>query len=251
MRFWILIFILFFNYEKNRGQNAGQAIQKMVIPRADQEPKKPLPIYMGSIPMVKDLNVYKNVCLFDSNRRLVELPKILPKLLLDIRYATSQNFTHTKLYNLPRAYLLSPAAYALKKVNEELNAKGLGLIIYDAYRPYSITVKFFDLIQDSNYVASPSYGSRHNRGCAIDLGLYNLKTGEKLEMPTDFDSFSPLAASNYPNLPKQALENRKLLFDIMIKFGFKPLRTEWWHFDFLTKEKLPPIDISFEQLEKE
>jgi len=180
--------------------------------------------------------------------RLVEIKKYVPSIALDIRYATTNNFMHQRMYKQAKAFARLPVAEALKAVQADLKSRGLGLKIYDAYRPYSITVKFYDMAHDTNFVADPRKGSRHNRGCAIDLTVIDLKTGKELDMPTGFDSFSVKAAANYPDLPKKEIENRELLKGVMQAHGFKIYRTEWWHYDFDGWDKYPLLDIPFSEI---
>jgi len=177
--------------------------------------------------------------------RLVEIKKYIPGIALDIRYATANNFTHHRMYPQARAFARLPVVLALKDVQEELKAKGLGLKIYDGYRPYSITEKFYEIAADTNFVADPRKGSKHNRGCAIDLSLIDLKTGKELDMPTGFDSFSRKAAANYPDLTPLQIANRELLKNVMQAHGFKVIATEWWHYDFNGWAKYPLLDIPF------
>jgi len=177
--------------------------------------------------------------------RLVEIKKYIPEIALDIRYATTNNFTHHRMYAQAKAFARLPIVLALKQVEADLKTKGLGLKIYDAYRPYSITVKFYEVTPDTNFVADPRKGSKHNRGCAIDLSLIDLKTGKELDMPTGFDSFSRKAAAAYPNLPPQEIANRELLKSAMEAHGFKVISTEWWHFDFTGWAQYPLLDIPF------
>jgi D-alanyl-D-alanine dipeptidase len=180
---------------------------------------------------------------------MVNLEKFIPRIKLDIKYATKDNFSGMKVYNKPMAFLRLPAAYALKKVQEELNKKGLGLKIYDAYRPYSVTVLFYDKIKDTDYVASPWQGSRHNRGCAVDLTIINLKTGNELDMPTKIDDFTLKAHPDYNDISDTIKNNRALLFDVMKKNGFTRFPTEWWHFDFSGWANYFLMDLKFEELE--
>lgn len=177
--------------------------------------------------------------------RLVEINKYIPGIALDIRYATTNNFTHKVMYPQARAFARLPVVMALKQVQDELKTKGLGLKIYDAYRPYAITVKFYETARDTNFVADPRKGSKHNRGCAIDLSVIDLKTGKELDMPTGFDSFSKKAAANYPDLTPKQIENRELLKNAMQAHGFHVIATEWWHYDFNGWSKFPLLDIPF------
>jgi D-alanyl-D-alanine dipeptidase len=180
---------------------------------------------------------------------LIDLQEFIPMLKLDIRYATKDNFTGEIIYTSAKAYLRTPAAEALAQVQDSLSRLGIGLIIYDAYRPYSASVRFFEVYPDTNFVANPRYGSRHNRGCAVDVALYDLTTSEPLLMPTEFDEFSEKAHPEYMDLPEEAIRNRELLFAVMSHFGFTHYPTEWWHFDFLNWDKYPLMDLSFSDLE--
>lgn len=181
---------------------------------------------------------------------LVNLQKYIPGIVLDIRYATTNNFTGEKIYSLARAYSRKPVADALKKAQEDFKKSGVGIKIYDAYRPYSATVKFYEVYRDTTYVASPYRGSRHNRGCALDMTIIDLKTGEELKMPTEFDSFKKEAWPSTHVKDPVIKKNRDLLISVMEKNGFKVNASEWWHFDFVGWQKYDVMDIDFEQLEK-
>ena len=186
----------------------------------------------------------------NPEKELVDLESFIPGIVLDIRYATSNNFTGEKIYNLSKAYARRPVATALKKIQADLKQQGLGIKIFDAYRPYKATVKFYEVYHDTTYVASPYRGSRHNRGCALDLTVINLKTGEELTMPTGFDSFKKEAWPSTPVSDPQIRKNRSLLINAMEKHGFKVNSSEWWHFDFVGWQKYEVMDIDFEELEK-
>jgi D-alanyl-D-alanine dipeptidase len=190
-------------------------------------------------------SVYYQQVKNDPNKRLVEIKKYIPNIVLDIRYATTNNFTHHVMYNQAGAFTRLPVVLALQQVEAELKTHGLGLKIYDAYRPYSVTVKFYEVTRDTNFVADPKKGSRHNRGCAIDLSLIDLKTGKELDMPTGFDSFSKKAAADYPDLSKQQIANRELLKRVMQAHGFKVIPTEWWHYDFNGWQNYELLDVPF------
>ena len=197
---------------------------------------------------VLDVKGYHELIKTEPDKELVELKRFIPGLKLDIRYATTNNFTHYVLYKQARAFARKPVAEALKQVEAELKIKGLGLKIYDAYRPYDVTVKFYEIAHDTNFVADPRKGSRHNRGCAIDLTVIELKTGKELDMPTGFDSFSPKAAAGYMELPAQQLHNRDILKNAMESHGFKIFRTEWWHYDFNGWQNFQILDVPFSAL---
>ena len=206
-----------------------------------------------SKPSVTDkLKIYKKQVKQDPTKKMIELKILMPSLVYELRYATTNNFMHRLMY--PAAtnitFLRLPAANALAQVQNELNEKGLGLKIFDAYRPYSVTVKFWNLVHDERYVANPAKGSGHNRGIAVDLTIINLKTGEELNMGTGFDNFTDSAHHSFTNLPKEVLENRNLLKTTMEKYGFKLFETEWWHYFLADGDKYEVLDIDFKKLGK-
>ena len=197
---------------------------------------------------VTNLAEYRTSLNAAPEKELIDLEKHIPSLVLDIRYATTNNFTGEKIYNLARAYARKPVADALKAAQKEFATHGVGIKIYDAYRPYKATVKFYELYKDTTYVASPYRGSRHNRGCAIDMGLIDLKTKQELKMPTEFDSFRKEAWPTSPVKDPEAKKNRDLIISVMEKNGFKVNASEWWHFDFVGWKKYEVLDIDFEEL---
>jgi len=201
------------------------------------------------VTVVSDTSFYKKEIERDSLNKLVDLEKFIPRIKLEINYATKNNFLSIQVYKKPKAFLRLPAAYALKKVQAELNKKGLGLKIFDAYRPYSVTVLFYEKVKDTDYVASPWQGSRHNRGCAVDVTIINLKTGKELEMPTKIDDFSLKAHLDYKDISDTVKSNRTLLVNVMKKYGFYQFPTEWWHFDFSGWANYFLMDLKFEELE--
>jgi D-alanyl-D-alanine dipeptidase len=144
---------------------------------------------------------------------LVELVKLDDTIKLDIRYATDNNFVGKTIYKQARAFLQKPAAEALVRIHQNLKKQNLGLVIFDGYRPLSATKLFWQVTptDKKKFVANPKYGSRHNRGCAVDLGLFDLKTKENLEMPTDFDDFTERAAIDYSGGTEQQRKNRETL----------------------------------------
>jgi len=198
---------------------------------------------------VSDKAAYLKAVKVDARKELIDLEKFIPGIVLDIRYATKNNFTGEQIYNIPKAYARKPVAEALKKVQANLKVQGLGIKIFDAYRPYKATVRFYEVYKDTTYVASPYRGSRHNRGCAIDMTLIVLKTGEELKMPTPYDSFQKEAWPTTPISDPEARKNRKLIIDAMQKHGFKVNSSEWWHFDFIGYKQYEVLDIDFEELE--
>ncbi len=184
-----------------------------------------------------------------SCAKLVDIEKISPSIVLDIRYATTNNFTKTKLYPSAKCFLQEPVAQALDNIQKELKAKGLGLKIWDGYRPHSVQYKLWEIVPDSRYVGRPEKGSKHNCGCAVDLTIIRLSDGKELDMGTEFDNFTKKAWSICKDLSNQQLKNRKLLHAIMKKYGFKSIKTEWWHFNWKEWDKYPILNIQFEELE--
>lgn len=201
-----------------------------------------------SLLIVNEMAAYQSSVKLDKNKELVEIKKFIPNIKLDIRYASKNNFAKKAVYKQARAFARLPVVEALRNVQNELNKSGIGLKIFDGYRPYRVTVDFYEIASDKSFVANPKDGSRHNRGCAIDLTLINLKTGKELEMPTPYDSFAPEAAADFNNLSEQVIRNRELLIKTMEKNGFKVLNNEWWHFDFNGWKNFELMDIPFEEL---
>ena len=165
---------------------------------------------------------------------LVEVVHLDSTIQLDIRYATSDNFLGTPLYEEARAFLQRPAAGALVRVNRALRARGYGLLIHDAYRPWYITKVFWDATPPDkhDFVAKPADGSRHNRGCAVDLTLYRLQDGRPVEMPSGYDEMSERAYPTYAGGTAEQRRLRDLLRSAMAAEGFTVNQFEWWHFDY-------------------
>jgi CubicO group peptidase (beta-lactamase class C family)/D-alanyl-D-alanine dipeptidase len=181
---------------------------------------------------------------------LVELSAIEPGIRLDIRYAGTNNFLGTPFYSSARAFLQRPAAEALVRAHRTLQERGYGLLIHDAYRPWHVTKMFWDATPESGraFVADPAKGSRHNRGCAVDLTLYDLKTGRAAEMVGGYDEFSARSSPDYPGGTSLARWQRDLLRSAMEAAGFAVNEVEWWHFDFRDWPKYPILNLTFEQL---
>lgn len=211
----------------------------MIVSRAEAQEVK----------IVKKIKIYKKQVENDSNYRLTELKSLMPEIIYDLRYATAANFTGRKLYEEGVAtYLRLPAARALAAVQAKLRPHGLGLKIYDAYRPHSATRLMWDLVRDERYVADPRKGSNHNRGLAVDLTLVQLAGGEELLMGTAFDNFSDTAHHAFTSLPENVLRNRLLLRQLMEEAGFKALETEWWHYAWPNNRSYDVLDIPFKKL---
>lgn len=195
---------------------------------------------------VLDRAGYEKSIQSDAANELVDLASI--GIPLDIRYATANNFMKRPLYPSAKAFLRAPAARALLDVQRELAHRGLGIKVFDAYRPYRVTVAMWEPIKNPDYVADPAKGSRHNRGAAVDLTLVDLKTGAELTMPTPYDDFTSRAAHAFEDLPEDARANRALLREVMTRHGFEPLPSEWWHYDFRGWERFELMDVSFDAM---
>ena len=165
---------------------------------------------------------------------LVDLTTVDARIRLDIRYATAENFMGVPMYERATARLQRPAAEALGRVQRALAAEGLGLLVFDAYRPWYVTKMFWEATPDSQrvFVADPSRGSRHNRGAAVDLTLYDLRTGVPLPMPSGYDEFTERAYPDYAGGTAAERANRARLRRAMEAEGFTVYEAEWWHFDF-------------------
>jgi alpha-L-fucosidase len=198
---------------------------------------------------VATLAEYKSLCARDPQQQIAYLPDIIPGIKLDIRYATANNLMRRPMYRTAAAFLRLPAAQALLAAEQDLKPMGYGLKIYDGYRPYQVTVAFYEAYHDTTFVASPYTGSRHNRGCAVDLTLVDLKTGKELFMPTPYDAMTQQASATWTGgISAEAIANRKILQDVMLKHGFVIYPAEWWHFDFSDWRHYPVTDVTFEQL---
>ena len=181
---------------------------------------------------------------------LIEPAELDPSIRLDIRYATTRNFLGTALYSQPRAFLQRPAAQALVRVQRTLAADGYGLLVHDAYRPWYVTKMFWDATpQDLHrFVADPAKGSRHNRGCAVDLTLYDLKTGRAVEMPSLYDEMSERAYPDYAGGDADARARRDLLRRRMEAEGFGVFEFEWWHYDYRDWTSYAIQNVRFEDI---
>ena len=182
---------------------------------------------------------------------LVELTKLDPTIKLDIRYATDQNFLSTAMYSQARAFLQRPAAEALVRANQRLHAEGYGVLIHDAYRPWYVTKMFWDATPNDKkiFVADPAQGSRHNRGCAVDLTLYDLATGKPIDMPGTYDEMSPRSFPDYTGGTSLQRWHRDLLRGAMESDGFAVYDSEWWHFDYQDWREYPILNAPFEMLD--
>ena len=183
---------------------------------------------------------------------LAELVKLDPAIRLDIRYATTNNLMHRPMYNQARAFLQRPAAEALARVNQALKPRGYGLLVFDGYRPWSVTKAFWDSAtpaqRDIEFVANPRKGSKHNRGCAVDLTLCDLVTGAEVKMPSAYDEFSERAFPSYQGGSTESRALRELLREAMEAQGFTVYKSEWWHFDYKDWPRYRILNIPLEMI---
>jgi len=200
--------------------------------------------------VVNTLEGYRQKVVENADNELVEIIKVIPSIKLDIKYATKDNLVHQRVYKQARAFARKPVVYALQKIQAELNSQGLGIKVFDGYRPYAVTCLFYAAIRDTTFVAAPWHGSRHNRGCALDLTLINLKTGKELPMPSGYDETTERSFHDYVGGTEEERKNRAILREVMTKHGFAIYKYEWWHYDFIGFERFDITDIPFEELSK-
>lgn len=164
-----------------------------------------------------------------------EISDLDRSIAIDIKYATTNNFTKSKIYDCPRCFLRPDAARAIAAAHKTLKANGLGLKMFDCYRPRPYQQRLWDKVPNPDYVTPPAKGSMHSRGAAVDLTIVD-KNGNELDMGTPYDFFGQKAHSDFTDLPEKVLQNRRLLKKTMEAVGFRGIRTEWWHFSFGKKE---------------
>ncbi|HEY9800489.1 MAG TPA: M15 family metallopeptidase [Leptolyngbyaceae cyanobacterium] len=174
--------------------------------------------------------------------QLVDIQTVNPNILLDIRYATENNFMKKPVYSVARCVLRGEVAEKLSQVQQDLEKQGLGLKVYDCYRPLSVQKLMWQVREARPYVANPARGSKHNRGAAVDITLVD-RNGQELEMPTEFDNFTRRASITYAGASTEAKKNRALLGSAMKRRGFIPLSKEWWHFDAIGWQKYKILDV--------
>ncbi len=173
---------------------------------------------------------------------LVDLQSFVPNIQIDLKYATTDNFTGQIVYSFQCCLLLKEAALRLRDVQAELETVGLGLKVWDGFRPLAAQWKFWELVPDERYVSDPRKGGRHTRGTAVDLTLIT-NEGKELVMPSEFDDFSEKAHQDYMGVSDEAIRNRTFLREVMERHGFIGLPTEWWHFDLVGWENYQPIEL--------
>ena len=209
-----------------------------------------MPVSKYGLPVVKGPKVYEKIVKADPDNQLVDLREIIPDAIFDVRYATANNLIGRPLYPTADVFMRKPAALALRQVHENLKQLGFGLVFHDGYRPYEITELFYEVIKDTTYVADPRKGSRHNRGMAIDLSMFDRKTGQMVKMPSEYDETTQRAHHDYQEGDVEALQNRQILKDAMLDVGFQIYPFEWWHYDFKGWDQCQTYDIWHKKIRK-
>ena len=246
-------------FERNRSGRATQVeLEHVVLKRRQIEPESGNQLRVKPLRPVPELMKEARAAQPPPERGefreadLVELAKLDPTIRLEIRYATTNNFLGTVFYSEARAFMQRPAAEAVVRANRKLKALGYSLLVHDAYRPWYVTRVFWDATPDDKkvFVANPAKGSRHNRGCAVDLTLYDLKTKKPLEMVSTYDETTDRAYPDYPGGTSLQRWHRKLLREAMEAEGFTVYEAEWWHFDYKDWQKYRIGNVTFEQIGK-
>ena len=177
--------------------------------------------------------------------KFVNIKTLSPEILLDMKYATADNFLGQVVYDCAECYLRKATAQALVAAQKDFVARGYSLKLFDCYRPLSVQKKMWKILPGTHYVANPAKGSKHNRGAAVDLTLVEIATGKEVDMGTPFDTFSPKAYHSYTDLPKEVLAHRQLLREVLGKHNFKPIFSEWWHYEYRPEMTSPVEDLAW------
>ena len=177
--------------------------------------------------------------------KFVNIKTLSPEILLDMKYATADNFLGQVVYDCAECYLRQATAQALVAAQKDFVARGYSLKLFDCYRPLSVQKKMWKILPGTHYVANPAKGSKHNRGAAVDLTLVEIATGKEVDMGTPFDTFSPKAHHSYTDLPKEVLVHRQLLKEVLGKHNFKPIFSEWWHYEYRPEMTSPVEDLAW------
>jgi zinc D-Ala-D-Ala dipeptidase len=208
-----------------------------------------LPVSPYGLSYINSVSLYEASIRNQAEKQMISLAGI-QGIVMDLRYAGKDNFMHRNLYpeDTRTTYLRKQAYHALDSVSMELSKRGLVLVIFDAYRPYSVTIDLWKSVKDERFAANPAKGSGHNRGISVDLTLADAKTHKLLPMPTDFDHFTDSAYQNFSKVDSKRISNRELLKHTMEKYGFISLFSEWWHYSWPETGEFEVLDLSFDQL---
>lgn len=200
--------------------------------RAPETLQLNLPLSKYGLPVVNDIGIYKKIVQANGENKLLDMRALTPDAQFDVTYATPNNLIKRAVYQTAEVFMRRPAALALQSVHQTLKQQGYGLVLFDGYRPYRVTEIFYEEIKDTTYVADPKRGSRHNRGMAIDLSLFDLKTGKRVSMPSNYDETTPRAFHSFMDSDSASLKHREILKNAMTAVGFEINLNEWWHYDF-------------------
>jgi D-alanyl-D-alanine dipeptidase len=203
----------------------------------------------SEVVVIRDTVNYLQLIGDDASNELINLEGFVPGLKLDIRYATSNNISGEPLYVKGQAFVRKPVAVSMAIIQDALNRRGLGLKIFDAYRPYAVAEKLAEQLKNSGYAGFSENNTKHSRGASVDVSLISLASGEEIQMPTDYCQNSEATRTNYRNLPDNVRNNREILIQVMQQHGFRVSPDQWWHFDFMGWQAFSLMDLSFEELE--
>jgi len=230
----ILLFIVLSACQQNKDKSRKISSTEVNTTEVKKISKDSLQEKTDSAETEKTITKVAEPILDYDTTKWAELLRLDDSYVLDLKYATTDNFVKEQLYECPRCFLRPVAAAALQKIHESFKAKGFHIKLLDCYRPAPVQQRLWDKVPNASYVTPPSKGSMHNRGLAVDLTLVDGK-GRELDMGTLYDFFGRKAHHTHTDLPKEVLENRLLLKTTMEKFGFKSIRTEWWHYSYVGK----------------
>jgi len=219
------------------------ADQEEKITARSLELELPLDISLPAFRLIMENSIQFQQQYIDRLKQLVDVRVFIPQIQVDLRYATADNFTGQVVYPFHQCLVLKETALRLCDVQAELETRGLGLKIWDGFRPLSAQWKFWELVPDERYVGDPREGGCHTRGTAVDVTLVT-KEGRELPMPSEFDDFSERAHQDYTGATQEEIANRELLRAAMERHGFTGVQSEWWHFDLVEWKQYPPLDIS-------
>lgn len=199
--------------------------------------------------VISDTIVYLRQIEENPNNELVDLANFVSDLNFDIQFATKDNATGEQLYSIKKAFARRPVAVSLRIIQEALNRRGLGLLIFDAYRPYADAIKIGDLMKNSESDGFLENNIKHSRGGSVDVSLISLTTGEEIQMPSGYFQNMEATQTDYSDLPDNVIANREILVEVMQQHGFRVSPKQWWHYDFMGWQAFDLMNVSFEELE--
>ena len=202
-----------------------------------------------SVEVISDTAIYLEQVRENPNNEMLDFEGFVSGIQLDIRFATNNNIIGEKLYASPKAFVRKPMAVSLEIIQEALRRRGYGLIILDAYRPYSVAEKMTEKMKNHTDKSFFENSVKHSRGASVDVSLFSLATGKEIQMPSGYCQSSAASLSNYPDLPDNVLENREILIQVMQQHGFRVSPDQWWHFDFMGWQAFDKMDLTFEEIQ--